>query len=87
VSFEGTSPPPERVDALLQYPLPKSVQGLRRFLGMVNFYRRFISKAADLQAPLHDILKGPRAKGSQSVQWTPELEEAFTAVLRPLQHS
>jgi len=78
VSSESTRPPPERVDALRQYPLPKSVQGLRWFLGMVNFFR-FIPKAADLQAPLHDILKGPRAKGSQSVQWTPELEEAFTA--------
>lgn len=45
---------------------------------MVNFYRRFIPTAADLQAPLHDILKGPKAKGSQSVQWIPELEKAFT---------
>lgn len=42
VSSEGTRPPLERVDALRQYPLPKSMQGLRRFLGMVNFYRRFI---------------------------------------------
>jgi len=46
---------------------------------MVNFYCQFIPKATDLQAPLHDVLKGPRVKGSQSVQWTPELEEAFTA--------
>jgi len=77
VSSEDTRLLPERVDALRQYPLPKSVQGLRRFLGMVNFYRWFIPKTADLQAPLHDVLKGPRAKDSQSVQWTPELEEVF----------
>ncbi|KAL4123291.1 hypothetical protein QTP88_015489 [Uroleucon formosanum] len=72
VSSEGTRPPPERVDVLRQYPLPKSVQGLPRFSRMVNFYCRFILKAVDLQAPLHDIVKGLRAKGSQSVQWTPE---------------
>lgn len=84
LSSEGTRPPTECVDVLRQYPLLKTMQGLRRFLGMVNFYRRFIPKAADLQAPLHDILKGPNAKGSQSVQWTPELEKAFTACIERL---
>jgi hypothetical protein len=45
---------------------------------MVNFYRQFFPKTTDLQAPLHDILKGPKAKESQFIQWIPELEEAFT---------
>jgi cleavage and polyadenylation specificity factor subunit 1 len=37
---------------------------LRRFLGVLNFYRRFLQQAAASQAPLYNALSGPRVKGS-----------------------
>ncbi|GBM77662.1 Retrovirus-related Pol polyprotein from transposon opus [Araneus ventricosus] len=42
VSPGGVSPLPDRVRALTEYPLPKSVAELRRFLAMINFYHRFL---------------------------------------------
>ncbi|GBP25023.1 hypothetical protein EVAR_94318_1 [Eumeta japonica] len=39
-------------------PIPKTVKELRRFLGMINFYRRFIPDAARIQAPLNALLTG-----------------------------
>lgn len=75
VSKDGTRPLPERITALQNYPLPKTARELRRFLGMVNFYRRFLKSAAAYQAPLHDALSG--LKGNQPVVWTAELEQAF----------
>ena len=46
---------------------------------MLNFYRRFISNAASTQPPLHDILSGPRVKGTHTITWTDELCTAFKA--------
>jgi cleavage and polyadenylation specificity factor subunit 1 len=49
----------------------------RRFFGMLNFYHRFLPHAAALQAPLHDILSGPKAKNSHPFSWTPQLIQTF----------
>ncbi|GBM72073.1 Retrovirus-related Pol polyprotein from transposon 297 [Araneus ventricosus] len=46
VSPGGASPLPDRVKAFTEYPLPKSVTELRRFLAMINFYHRFLKNAA-----------------------------------------
>jgi hypothetical protein len=43
----------------------------------LNFYRRFLPHAAATQAPLHDVLSGPRVKGSHPITWTSELLTAF----------
>jgi cleavage and polyadenylation specificity factor subunit 1 len=54
-----------------------TISPLRRFLGMLNFYRRFLPQAAATQGPLRDVLSGPRVKGSHPIVWTPELHKAF----------
>lgn len=77
VSAEGTKPLESKVQAIQEYSLPKNVKELRRFLGMVNFYRRFIPNAAQIQAPLNEVLAGPKVKGSHPVTMTPELLKAF----------
>lgn len=46
VSSIGTRPLPDRVAVLQELALTKTVRGLRRFLGMTNFYRKFLSAAA-----------------------------------------
>jgi hypothetical protein len=58
----------------------KTASQLRRFLGMLNFIRRFLPHAAATQAPLHDVLSGLRVKGSHPVTWTPELLKGFQRV-------
>ena len=60
---------------------------LRRFLGMLNFYTRFIPQAASAQAPLHDILAGPKTKGSTPVPWTDTLLHAFHECKNSLSHA
>lgn len=77
ISAEGIRAPVERVKAIQDLPLPKTAQELRRFLGMLNFYRRFIPHASEFEAPLHDAISNPILKKMQPISWTPELEEAF----------
>lgn len=77
VTAEGTFPIADRVKTIQEYPPPKTVKGLRRFLGMINFYRRFLPHASEEQAPLHQMLAGPTVKGSTTLTWTPQLPESF----------
>ncbi|GFV63383.1 transposon Ty3-I Gag-Pol polyprotein [Trichonephila clavipes] len=55
---EGSKPLPEKVDAILSYKLPETIRDLRTFLGLINFYRRYLKDAAKNQAILHEYLKG-----------------------------
>lgn len=84
VSTSGTQPPECKVQAIQDFPEPKTVKELRRFLGMLNFYRRFIPNAASKQAPLNSLLAGPKVKGSHPVTMTPELLEAFNSCKQSL---
>ena len=76
VSAEGTQPLTDKVQVIRSYPRPQTAKQLRQFLGMLNFYRRFISKAAQLQTPLNDLLQG-NIKGKTPVNWNPEAQVAF----------
>lgn len=76
ISADGTKPLPAKVEAIKDFPTPKNVRELRRFLGMVNFYRRFIPGAAMFQAPLNALLTGS-VKGSHPVNFEAEENEAF----------
>jgi hypothetical protein len=67
VSAEGTRPLEEKVKTINLFQQPVLVKDLRRFLGMLSFYRRFIPQAANIQAPLHVASAGPKVKGSQPV--------------------
>lgn len=76
VTKDGSSPCVDKVRAISDFPEPVSAKQLRRFLGMINFYRRFIPRAAQSQAPLNDMLTD-KIKGNKPVRWTHEARVAF----------
>ncbi|CAH2099527.1 unnamed protein product [Euphydryas editha] len=78
ISYEGTKPLDTKVEAIKSFPEPKTIKQLRRFLGMINFYRRFIPSAAQIQAPLNNLLTGS-VKGSHPVNLRDDTLKAFEA--------
>ena len=54
---EGLRPDPERIEPIIQYSVPKTKRQLRRFLGMVGWYSRFIKKESEIKLPLLQSLK------------------------------
>lgn len=80
ISADGVRPPQDRVKALLDYKPPETVQGMRRFLGVLNYYRNFIPQAAKFQAPLIDAVVSTNSKGKKPFPWTPELFKHLTNV-------
>jgi hypothetical protein len=67
ISSLGWQPLPEHIVDLQTCAPSKTFGEIRRFLGMLNIYRQFLPKAASTQAPLHNVLSGPRVKGSDPV--------------------
>ncbi len=57
VDEHGIRPLESKVASIRDFPAPRSKTQLQRFLGMVNFYRRFIPHCAQLTLPLTNLLR------------------------------
>jgi hypothetical protein len=66
------------VAALRSFPEPATVEQMQAFLGLFNFYRRFVPAAASILRPLTDSLQGS-PKGKQRLTWSAAMKTAFTA--------
>jgi len=78
ISADGSAPLPSKVEAVNKHPQPATVKDMQQFLGMLNFYRKFIPAAAKILRPLTDALKGGQS-GSTRLQWSAEMKAAFSA--------
>jgi len=47
----------EKVKDVLDWPTPKCIKDVQKFLGLVNYYHRFIEGFASIVRPLHDMIK------------------------------
>ena len=72
ISSRGVSVLPDRIKTIQQYPPPNNLRALRRFMGMVGFYARFIPGYSDIAAALHSL----KRKGVTWV-WGQEQQKAF----------
>ena len=79
VDRQGIRPLEEKVNVICQFPQPTSQRKLRQFLGLVNFYHRFIPGCAHILQPLHLLLTGS-TKSERTLVWTPTAEAAFKEV-------
>lgn len=84
VNNKGIKPTNEKVKAILNYPKPKTVADLRRFLGMINFYRRCLRNAAQSQAPLLVFLKNSKKRDKRIIEWSEATESAFETIKKEL---
>jgi hypothetical protein len=75
VSAAGIQPLPQHLAAIQDFPPPTDVKQLQRFLGMINFYRRFLPGVAGTLQPLTDLLKG----SPKSLAWSTAAAAAFEA--------
>lgn len=73
INCHGIRPLPERTSSIAAFPAPRDRTGLQRFLGFVNYYRRFLPGAAQVLAPLHSLLQ------LKKFEWSPQAQTAFEA--------
>ena len=80
INGEGVYPVAAKVDAIKNAPAPRDVTQLRAFLGMLNYYHRFLPNVATILEPLHGLLR----KG-QKWKWNQEQQKAFEKAKELLQ--
>ena len=56
IDADGIKPLPSKVQAILEHPAPQSLKSLRRFLGIINYYCRFIPNCSAMLQTLTDLL-------------------------------
>ncbi|XP_064485906.1 uncharacterized protein LOC135398431 [Ornithodoros turicata] len=78
VSSTGIAPLASKVNAITSFPQPQSLRQLRRFLCLINFYRRFIPHCATTLRPLEALLS--YRGGSKLLPWSAETEAAFSKI-------
>jgi len=57
ISKEGIKPDPKKIDAVLRFPKPKTVTGVRSFLGLTRYYRKYVRGYSRLASPLFELTK------------------------------
>ncbi|KAL7297000.1 hypothetical protein TKK_0009434 [Trichogramma kaykai] len=77
INAKGFSPLPDKVKAISEFPQPTNVDELRRFLGVINFYRPFIKNAAELLLPLNCLITGSKKKDRTPILWSDAATMAF----------
>ena len=67
-------PDPEKLWAVKEFPVPVTKKGVRSFLGLTGYYRKFIGNFATIATPLTDLT---RKLLPDKVKWTQECTQAF----------
>jgi hypothetical protein len=57
VDKQGIRPDPKKVEAVQTWSVPKNVYDVRSFLGLVNYFRKFIEHYSEIAVPLTNLTK------------------------------
>ena len=72
VGREGIKPNPALIDKVQDWPVPQNLRQLQAFMGLCNYYRRFVLKFSDNASPLNQLT----CKG-EAYLWNDRAQRAF----------
>ena len=72
VSREGVQPDPRKVEKVMSWPEPTTRKEVQQFLGLANYYRRFVQNFATIAKPLHRL-----TEKTTHFMWTSDCQTAF----------
>jgi hypothetical protein len=78
ISAKGVAMDISKIEAVTSWPIPKSPRGLRGFLGLAGYYRKFIKDFGVIAAPLTKLLK------KEGFKWSTDADSAFQTLKQAL---
>ena len=79
IDLEGLHATSDKLQAIVNAPTTKDVHQLRSFLGLINYYSKFIPSLASVIRPQNELLRK-----NQAWKWSKEFIESFKAVKKLL---
>ena len=67
----------EKVQEVIEWPVPKSMKDVQKFLGLANYYRRFVKDFATIAKPLHEMMRKDK-----KWNWEERQQKAFEELKR-----
>ena len=87
VSENGIETNPNKIEAIINWPQPKTVTQMRSFLGFCN-YMKFIHRYAQIAKPLYKQILGENAKGKKNaIELDEDCEKAFNQMKEICTHT
>ena len=83
LSADGLRTDPEKIRAVEEYPVPKTVTEVRAFLGLAGYYRKFVKNFSRLARPLHALYSvpgGTKKNADVRPHWSDECQTAFESL-------
>ena len=72
ISAEGISVDPQKIEAIVNWKPPTNVSGVRSFLGLTGYYRKFVEGFSKIATPLTNLLKK-----DQKFEWSDTRQHSF----------
>ena len=79
IDQEGLHAEEDKLAAIKDWPEPQDKHQLMQFLGLANYYRKFVGTFSDMAAPMTELLKKDKP-----YEWTTECRQAFNSVKKAL---
>ena len=79
VSADGVQTDPQKTERVASWPTPSSKREVQQFLGLANYYRRFVKDFAVVAKPLHRL-----TEKTARFEWTEDAQAAFEELRRRL---
>ena len=79
IDADGLHAMPGKVEAIVRVPEPRNIQELRSFLGLINYYGKFVSNLSTLVRPLNSLLQR-----NKKWKWSQECSQAFSQAKQAL---
>jgi hypothetical protein len=69
INCDGIMPDPKKLSAVKGWPTPKSILDVRSFLGLANYFRRYVKSFSEIAVPLINLTKGNVSRRQSSTSW------------------